>query len=538
MKRFRSESVSTGVLLLCLIPYIPGLFVPVMEVDAAQYASISMEMQSTGEYLQVQHRHQDYLDKPPLLFWLSSASFHLFGISTWAYKLPSVVSILLAAFSTYRLGRLFYEEAVARNAALIILTTLAFYSIGNDVRTDTLLAAFVITGTEGWIRYIRTGNIVAWFCGTLSVALAMLAKGPIGIVAPVLALGSHILYTRDFKAIFTPLWIVSVFLIALLLFPMVWGLQEQYGSHGPAFYFWEQSFGRITGENVWKNDAGPFFFVHTFLWAFFPWTIPFIFSFILFFYSAFKNKFSVSLSFPEAVSAGGFLLPFVALSFSSYKLPHYIYVTFPFAALLCASGLKRFGEIKWLSLSLILPAGLFVLLCIVLSLSFDSSFIQIAGVIVLFTGAFLLLRDFRFNSLVAVLSATGFGLLNLFFYPQLLGYQSGREAALLLNKKAVPINQSGLYEVSSHSFDFYRLGIVPYYNYGTLHTGVLIQGIDYHLYTNDEGLSRLPSEDVVVKEIQTLPHHHPGLLTLAFLNPSTRSAHTEARYLVTVQLKQ
>jgi 4-amino-4-deoxy-L-arabinose transferase-like glycosyltransferase len=49
---------------------IAGLFLDVMDVDAAQYASIALEMTQNGSWLQVMHRGTDYLDKPPLLFWL------------------------------------------------------------------------------------------------------------------------------------------------------------------------------------------------------------------------------------------------------------------------------------------------------------------------------------------------------------------------------------------------------------------------------------------------------------------------------------
>src|SRR6187549_2480350 len=56
---------------LILVGYFLNLFIDVMEIDAAQYAAIAREMADTGNYLQVYHRGQDYLDKPPLLFWIS-----------------------------------------------------------------------------------------------------------------------------------------------------------------------------------------------------------------------------------------------------------------------------------------------------------------------------------------------------------------------------------------------------------------------------------------------------------------------------------
>ena len=80
-----------------------GLFLDAMDVDASQYASISMEMLQNGSWLQVKHHGGDYLDKPPLLFWMSAASFGLFGLSNWAYKLPSLFVALAGVYAVYRL---------------------------------------------------------------------------------------------------------------------------------------------------------------------------------------------------------------------------------------------------------------------------------------------------------------------------------------------------------------------------------------------------------------------------------------------------
>ena len=96
---------TTFIILLSLlgIAYIGGLFLQIMEVDAAQYAAMSMEMLKAHRYLQLYDRALAYLDKPPLLMWLSSLSFYLFGISDFAYRLPSFMATILAVYSTYRL---------------------------------------------------------------------------------------------------------------------------------------------------------------------------------------------------------------------------------------------------------------------------------------------------------------------------------------------------------------------------------------------------------------------------------------------------
>ena len=109
--------------LICLI----GLGIDIMDIDAAQYASMSREMLSTGNYLQVYDLGKEYLDKPPFLFWLSSLSMKIFGVNNFAYKLPSFLFSTLAVFSTFKLSKLFYDHKTSILAALILASSQGFF---------------------------------------------------------------------------------------------------------------------------------------------------------------------------------------------------------------------------------------------------------------------------------------------------------------------------------------------------------------------------------------------------------------------------
>ncbi|MHA4801729.1 ArnT family glycosyltransferase, partial [Enterococcus faecium] len=85
------------IIILCVITYLLAMFMtPLMDVDASQYASISREMLERKSFLQIYDQGADYLDKPPLLFWLSAASMYVLGIHDWAYRLPSIIMLLVA----------------------------------------------------------------------------------------------------------------------------------------------------------------------------------------------------------------------------------------------------------------------------------------------------------------------------------------------------------------------------------------------------------------------------------------------------------
>ena len=130
------------------------------------------------------------------------------------------------------------------------------------------------------------------------------------------------------------------------------------GVSGLRFFFWEQSFGRITGENVWKNDSSYFFFTHNYLWEFLPWSLIGIAGFYVKLKQLVKDKFQPN-AYNEMYTIGGFLFPFIALSTSHYKLPHYIMVIMPLAAIFTAAYIdsilrkenkKEYNTFKWIQL--------------------------------------------------------------------------------------------------------------------------------------------------------------------------------------------
>lgn len=527
------------------IVYLRGLFLDVMDVDASQYASISMEMLQNGQWLQVQHRGVDYLDKPPLLFWFSTASFGIFGLSNWAYKLPSLLAAAAGVWATYRFTRLFYGAQPARHATFILASGMGLMVICNDVRTDTMLLGFsacAVWQLAEYLAFKRWKNLLAGF---FFVGLAMLAKGPIGLVMPAFAVGTHLLVRRDWRGIFQWQWLAGLAMTALVLAPMCWGLWQQFDLHpeklvnerhgvsGLRFFFWEQSFGRITGENVWKNDASVFYFLHVYLWAFLPWC--------LLLPVALWCRVRDSIGFnkwpqpPEYYALGGFVLTFIALSQSQYKLPHYIFITLPWAAVLVATAWQKATKLSWF---LLYFSGFLALVLAFASLFFffpgnwPIAALALAGVVFLGwrIGQNPFPADLDLLVQRGVLVALIFGfVLNFHFYPSLLPYQSMPQAARFARAQNIPPEKMYFFQSSSHAMDFYNGDIME--NLGTpaqTRATARAQG-GIWVFTTEAGKGILQSEGVKTAEIGQFPHFQVALLKPKFLNPATRES-TLGRY--------
>ncbi|MFN3918565.1 MAG: ArnT family glycosyltransferase [Flavobacteriales bacterium] len=536
---------------LCGLAYIAGLFFPIQGVDANQYFAMSQEMLKTGNYLEIYHRGYDYLDKPPLLFWITSLFFKVFGVGEWQYRLPSFLFTLLAVYSTYRLGKLLYNEHTGKLAALLLFSCQAFFLFNHDVRTDTILTGSIIFAVWQLISYLQNNSWKHLILGFVGVGLGMLAKGPMGIVLPAMALGTHVLIKGEWKQIFKWQWIVGLLITGAILSPMLWGIYHQFDLHpektvngrtgvsGIYFFFWEQSFGRITGENVWKDDSTPFFFTHTYLWSYLPWSIAGIAALVYSIRTLLKKSLRQNR---EYYTLGGTLLPFLALSTSNFKLPHYIFIIYPLMSVLVADFLLRFKESKpllmWGKLFFVLLiACVGSLLILILTLVFPSSSPALWA-LTLMTVVFPVLMLFTPTEWLTKLVSAAvclFALTNLFlnihFYPKLAPYDAGYSAGVIITTHGGTEIVHALYE---NSFAIEVSGRCGFKFHNDPDTLIEWAGRNTYVYTSQYGYEQIKEADIDVKEVHRLNHYVITLLKKEFLNVKTRPQTLDTMYLLKI----
>lgn len=545
--------------LLCLLPlfaiiYAVGMKVDVMDVDAAQYAEISREMLSSGQYLQVHDLGQDYLDKPPFTFWACSLSMRIFGINNFAYKLPSLLFALLAIWSVFGFARIYYREPVAELSALVLASCQGMFLMTNDCRTDTILMGAVAFAIWQFANWDRSGKLSHLILASAGIGIGMLTKGPVALMVPLFAFIPEFLLKRQLRKIFRPHYFVAILVIALLLLPMCIGLYRQFDLHpekivngqtgvsGLKFFFWTQSFGRITGASQWNNHAGIFFLLQNMLWTFFPW--------IFFFLAGLgRNLFiwiKLGLRVPqgeEFITTAGFVLTYLSLGLSHYQLPHYIFIVFPLAAVITAKFIceceikEKWKKIfQWMSGLQYLLLGLALVLSTALLIFVFPPhsiipWLWISGVIVVFI--LLLIRapaqkKLIRTSLFILLAINVF--LSSYFYPHLLQYQMGTMAGRWVQQHHIPANKFFVYGISNHSrsLNFYSQRIVP-----SIPDTAYLEPGDYFL-TGELGYQELIKKKHDLELVLVTQDYPVSLLNSRFLYYKTRSETIKPYYLVRI----
>lgn len=518
-----------------------GMRLDVMEVDSAQYASIAREMLAHGEWLEVYEHGRTYNskgfpDKPPLLFWTGAAGMWLLGENNWGFKLIATLIGIFAIFAVGRWAELLYGQAAKVPARVFYSFNAGFLLMHMDLRTDAMLVHFITISCWQLELYFRTFRKRA-FVGTITaIALGMMAKGPVALIAVIAAFVPDALLRREWNRLFRLEWLYAMAGILLLLSPMLYGLYQQWGwEKGIKYFFWTQSFGRITGENVWQNDLPATYLLENFSWSFLPW-VPL---FIGMLFSSIRSRFSYLNLTGMLVPVFGFALMLVAMSISKYKLPHYVYVCWPFAAVWLAAWWSKQTKIEtWKATNRVIG------FLIVLFTSFLMHWVLALGIwsalpLICWLLLMLLRLQHKTVSWQGLWPAIGafviFGFVaNALLYPKILSYQSASEAGKIAKRNSE--NLSLFYHLesdeSAHALHFYSGQVVAPINPNQLPpVGKLM------VYTTPI-LAQEWKKNKQIRKIETieLSFYKVSSMTSKFLHSQTRDSQLEKRVLLTVTI--
>lgn len=543
---------------LIAITYLTGLFIaPLMENDAIEYATISMRMFLEGDFANIINRFTDYLDKPHLLYWLGGLSFKLFGISDWAYRLPSVIATFLGAFATFRLGARLYNKEIGKLAALIFLTNQATILGNHDVRTDALLTGTVIIGIWQIVEFIHSNKIKHIIFGSIALAMGFSTKGQMAILTAGIVLLCHIFYLRKWDTFLNWKWLVGLTAFLVACSPMLYNYYYQFDLHPEKlvngqynvsaikFIFWDQSFERFVGDRSFEANPGYFFLHHSFLWAFLPWSAIAIGAIIHKTKDLIITKFRWSEG-KEFMTLGGPILVLSIISFSSFKLPHYINILFPLFSILTAYYLIRINENKnkieikgYMIIQYVIGAALFVLLIFLNLWAFPISQWYWAVLYLLFSVLVIYVyirvtnikRKIIITSVVMITFANF--ILHTNYYPKLMKYQSGSELAYLAKDENIPLKDIYYFEKFSRSFEFYSRVFLPEITLKELEQKE--KGTKKWVFTYQKGLETLKAANIEWDRMIKVEHFRITMVTPKFLNPATRKQAISHAYLLKIK---
>ena len=163
--------------------FFPGLGVPgLMDPDEGRYAEIAREMLLLRDWLIPHLNLVPYLEKPPLVYWLTSMSLGAFGLGEWAARLPSALAALAGLYLAFWLGRALWGERQGLWGAVVLATSGGYVVLARLLTLDMVFTLFLNLGIAlGYLALSRERPRL-WPYAYLALALAVMVKGPVALV--------------------------------------------------------------------------------------------------------------------------------------------------------------------------------------------------------------------------------------------------------------------------------------------------------------------------------------------------------------------
>ncbi len=322
-----------------------GLWAP----DEPRYGHVaetvrSMEFGASG--LALLHLNgEPYTQKPPLYFWMAAAAGAPFGhVTEFAARLPSALAGLALIGVTLIFGARILGGATATLGAALLLTTFEFADNARRAQLDVVLALFETLALVAFWHLDRGigRRRVSQIWMHVSLGLALLTKGPVGLLVPALVMISFLAWEgrlRDLRRAFPWWgWLLSIGPALAWIAAAI--------ALAPAGFFGEAVVDNLLGRFfAGTSHARPFYY---YLYQFPAETLPWFLLAPLVWWVARRFVFVASAS-DEDRRAWRFLLAWVAATFvfftlSTGKRGLYLVPLLPAVSLLLADALGRWVE--------------------------------------------------------------------------------------------------------------------------------------------------------------------------------------------------
>jgi 4-amino-4-deoxy-L-arabinose transferase-like glycosyltransferase len=221
-KPYRYQILLTILGLVFFLPFLGS--VHLFDWDEINFAESSREMLVSKNFFQVQINYEPFMEKPPLFFWLQSLSMSVFGVTEFAARFPNAIFGVLTMLTLFKIGRALRSEKFGFIWALIYFGSFLpnlYYKSGI---IDPVFNYFIFTSIYYLIRLVnvekgKEQNKYAALSG-LFVGLAIITKGPVGLLLLMLAFGVYWAFNK-FKKVGS-IKSILIFIITIFAMSFLW----------------------------------------------------------------------------------------------------------------------------------------------------------------------------------------------------------------------------------------------------------------------------------------------------------------------------
>ena len=301
--------------------------------DEVFYVQTAKEMAQHNTWMTPYLFGAPQFEKPILLYWLLRSSIGVFGNTAFAARLPAAFIAILGVLAAYFLSLLgFKNDKKAFFSGLILISCGFYIGLARSVFTDMIFSIFILFALLsfywGYTYRARKGRGLLLF--SVFSALAVLSKGPLGLLIPLSVVIAFLFIKKELKFLFCKYSLWGLFVFSVIALPWYILMEAKYGSIFNREFFYNDHFIRLLKAEHPVNDSW-YFYPLTMVGTMFPWSLYALIALVYLVRGIRRNMDTFTLFL--GVWIGIVLLIF---QFAHSKLTSYIFPLFPALALVTA----------------------------------------------------------------------------------------------------------------------------------------------------------------------------------------------------------
>jgi 4-amino-4-deoxy-L-arabinose transferase-like glycosyltransferase len=269
----RSKHICLSLFLISTFVYLlSSHLLPITDPVESNYALTAKEMITSSDWLSPRIYGQIWFDKPILFYWLTALSFKLFGFSDFAARLMPALFAGSGVTLVYWFLNKTVSHSVALLSALVLGTSLEYVLLSKFVITDMVLFVFNSAALAFfYLGYSRAEGTKRWYLAMyISMALAVLTKGPVGLILPVFVIIIFLSLKQEWTETKNMSVPVGLLLFSLITLPWYGGMYYMHGSKFVDTFLGIHNYLRATVSEHPKDNVF-YYYAVVFLLSMLPW---------------------------------------------------------------------------------------------------------------------------------------------------------------------------------------------------------------------------------------------------------------------------
>ncbi len=301
---------------------------PLIDPDEPFYALSAREMLNAHDWVVPRIFGHPQFEKPPVVYWMMMSSMATFGGTEAAERLPMAAAATALVFAAYAFGARQFGRRAALIGSVVLATGVEFMVTARMVLTDMIFALFTCSSCFAfWLGARADARRRAWWIAALLCSgLAVLTKGPLGLLVPGLAAGVAWVRRQAPRRIDAATLAAGLVVFAAAAVPWYAVMTHRFGTGFLHSFFVHENWERLIRAEHGVNDRW-YYYLGVFVVGSIPWWPSLV--------AAVTRSRTDSRQDPTVAFLWGWILSSLAFfTLAHSKLPTYVLFAFVPLALL------------------------------------------------------------------------------------------------------------------------------------------------------------------------------------------------------------